>query len=98
MPESTARGIRYPLGVESPDWPGDFDRMADDIDSILPRIEVGRERITPVANNPTSQRVNFTPGLFDEPPEILASPATTVPGNVVDLVSYANPSTTGTDL
>src|SRR5699024_2305413 len=98
MPETTARGLRYPLGDESPDWPGDFDKLAESIDKILPRAAMGRVRSTPVTNTPTSNHVTFPSQRFDAEPFVIASPISTVPGNTVELASYGSPTSTGVDI
>src|SRR5699024_1998938 len=83
MPESTERGIRYPLGIESPDWPGDFERMANDIDGLMPRFAGGVTRITPTANSVTKGTVQFPEGLFTEAPNMLATAHSKVVGGTL---------------
>ena len=98
MPESTARGLRYPLGVESPDWPGDFERLADDIDAIVPRVAVGRKKITP-SGNITTASISFPTGLFHgDAPSLLATGFSAVPGNSYKSVRVGNVTTSGASL
>jgi len=97
MPETTARGLRYPLGVESPDWPGDFDRLADDIDAIVPRVAGGWKSITP-SGNVTSASISFPSGLFTEAPALLAQGRSAAAGNSYKSVRVGGVTTTGADL
>lgn len=87
MPETTVRGIRYPLGVDSPDWPGDFNKLAADIDELVPRVAIGKARVNPTANTYTRKRVAFPAGMFDAAPNMVASGETGVPGRIVKGVS-----------
>src|SRR5699024_10644211 len=77
---------------------GDFDRLADDIDKLVPRVARGSTNITPVANSATGATVTFPPGLFTSNPAFLASPRTTVPGNTVELVSYSNVTSSSAEI
>jgi len=46
------------------DWPGDFDRLAADIDAIMPRMASGTARFSPTANTTYHVPIEFPEGLF----------------------------------
>lgn len=67
---------------------------AESLRSALTMIQAGKVRIAGVANAPASKAVTFKTE-FPGTPEIVITPATTVPGTTVKAVSYAAESATG---
>lgn len=100
--DETQRGIRFPEGQDKPAWPDDFERMAADIDELMPRFAGGITRITPQANQVTKGTVQFPEGLFTSPPNMLATvDASTAVGNTLTGLSVgttADVSTTSGDI
>lgn len=87
MPEVSERGVRYPTGREKPAWPDDFERMANDLDGLVAPTTTGYDYLDfPGSGNRASFDVTFPPGLFHEPPIILATAHSSNPNNV-ELVS-----------
>lgn len=95
--DSTDRGIRYPEGQDKAAWPDDFEQLADDINTLVPRYAAGSGTIPGVLDDRSMTTIEFPEDRFTEPPIVVASPLTVAPGSVVKGMNVAGTSASSFD-